>query len=80
MDAAVNSCFFPLYEVEHGQTTITYNPEEKSKRVPLTEWLKTMGKTRHLTKPENELALREFEKEVERRWQVLQAKHENPYL
>lgn len=80
VDAAVNSCFFPLYEVEHGQTTITYNPEEKSKRVPLTEWLKTMGKTRHLTKPENEPALREFEKEVERRWQVLQAKHENPYL
>ncbi|MNO51305.1 Pyruvate synthase subunit PorB [compost metagenome] len=80
VDAAVNSCFFPLYEVEHGQTTITYNPEEKNKRVPLSDWLKTMGKTRHLTKPENEPALREFEREVGRRWQVLQAKHENPYL
>ena len=29
VDAAVNSCFFPLYEVEKGVTTITYNPEEK---------------------------------------------------
>lgn len=80
VDAAVNSCFFPLYEVERGETTITYNPEDKGHRVPLTDWLKTMGKTRHLTKPENAAALAEFEQEVERRWKVLQAKHENPYL
>lgn len=80
VDAAVNSCFFPLYEVEHGQTAITYNPDEKGKRVPLTDWLKTMGKTRHLIKPENEEALKSFEQEVERRWQVLLAKHEHPYL
>ncbi|MBA9086910.1 pyruvate ferredoxin oxidoreductase alpha subunit [Fontibacillus solani] len=80
VDAAVNSCFFPLYEVEHGQTTITYNPDEKNKRIPLSDWLKTMGKTRHLTKQENEPALKEFEREVERRWQALQAKHEHPYL
>ncbi|RCX17095.1 pyruvate ferredoxin oxidoreductase alpha subunit [Fontibacillus phaseoli] len=80
VDAAVNSCFFPLYEVEHGQTSITYNPEEKTKRVPLTDWLKTMGKTRHLLKPENEAALKAFEQEVERRWQVLLVKHEHPFL
>ncbi|AZS16022.1 thiamine pyrophosphate-dependent enzyme [Paenibacillus lutimineralis] len=80
VDAAVNSCFFPLYEVEHGQTTITYNPEEKNKRVPLTDWLKTMGKTRHLLKPENAEALTGFEQEVDRRWQILKAKHENPLL
>lgn len=80
VDAAVNSCFFPLYEVEHGQTAITYNPDEKGKRVPLTDWLKTMGKTRHLLKPENAEALRAFEAEVERRWQILQAKHEHPFL
>lgn len=80
IDAAVNSCFFPLYEVEHGQTTITYNPEEKGKRIPLADWLKTMGKTRHLTKPENAEALAEFEQEVERRWKILLAKHEHPYL
>lgn len=80
IDAAVNSCFFPLYEVEHGQTTITYNPEEKGNRIPLADWLKTMGKTRHLTKPENAEALAEFEQEVERRWKILLAKHEHPYL
>ena len=40
VDAAVNSCFFPLYEVEKGVTTITYNPEEKKKRIEVSEWLK----------------------------------------
>lgn len=78
--AAVNSCFFPLYEVERGVTTITYNPEDKKKKIPLEDWLKTMGKTRHMTKPEYEEAFRAFEQEVERRWNVLKAKHESPYL
>lgn len=80
IDQAVNSCFFPLYEVEHGVTAITYNPEEKGKRVPLSEWLKMMGKTRHMTKPEYEAAYKSFEEEVDRRWNRLKAKHENPYL
>ncbi len=78
--AAVDCCFFPLYEVERGVTTITYNPEEKNKRIPVVEWLKTMGKTRHLAKPEYEQSLKAFEDEIERRWQRLKAKHENPYL
>jgi pyruvate ferredoxin oxidoreductase alpha subunit len=78
--AAVNSCFFPLYEVERGVTNITYNPEEKSKKIPLIDWLKMMGKTRHMVKPEFEAAYKSFEHEVERRWNVLKAKHENPYL
>jgi pyruvate ferredoxin oxidoreductase alpha subunit len=77
---AVDCCFFPLYEVEHGVTNITYNPEEKSKKVPLSEWLTTMGKTKHMTKPEYEESYKEFEREVERRWGMLKAKHESPHL
>ncbi|WP_438432839.1 thiamine pyrophosphate-dependent enzyme [Gorillibacterium sp. sgz500922] len=77
---AVDSCFFPLYEVEQGITTITYNPEEKGKKIPLSGWLKSMGKTRHLLKPEYAEAYASFEQEVERRWNMLKAKHENPYL
>ena len=78
--AAVDSCFFPLYEIERGETKITYNPEDKDKRVPLSEWLKYMGKTKHLLIEENKDMLEEFEQEVERRWQRLKARHENPYL
>ncbi|AJS59089.1 thiamine pyrophosphate-dependent enzyme [Paenibacillus sp. IHBB 10380] len=80
VNAAVDSCFFPLYEVEHGCTQITYNPEDKNKQVELREWLKWMGKTKHLLKPENESAYESFQSEVNRRWHVLKAKHDNPYL
>jgi pyruvate ferredoxin oxidoreductase alpha subunit len=80
MENAVNSCFFPLYEIEQGVTTITYNPEEKNKRVPLSDWLKYMGKTKHLLKEDNKPMLEEFEAEVEKRWLRLKAKHESPLL
>lgn len=80
MDAAVNCNFFPLYEIERGETTITYNPEDKKKNVPVSEWLKYMGKTKHLLKEENADILKEFEREIEYRWQRLKARHENPYL
>ncbi|RDU38367.1 pyruvate synthase [Neobacillus piezotolerans] len=80
MEAAVNSCFFPLYEIEQGKTAITYNPEEKNKRVPASEWLKYMGKSKHLLKEENKEMLAVFEKEIEKRWQRLKAKHDHPML
>ncbi|MED3552413.1 thiamine pyrophosphate-dependent enzyme [Cytobacillus praedii] len=80
LEAAVNACFFPLYEVEEGITTITYNPDEKKKRVPLMEWLKYMGKTKHLLKEENRELLSELEEEIEYRWQRLLAKNNHPFL
>jgi len=80
VEAAVNSNFFPLYEVEEGITNITYDPEVKNKKIPLAEWLKYMGKTKHLLKEENSEMLAEFEREVEKRWQRLKAKHDNEYL
>ncbi|WP_053365992.1 thiamine pyrophosphate-dependent enzyme [Bacillus sp. FJAT-27245] len=80
MEAAVNSCFFPLYEIEQGVTTITYNPEEKNKRVPASEWLRYMGKSKHLLKEENKEMLSAFEMEIENRWQRLKAKHDHPML
>ncbi|RHW31423.1 pyruvate synthase [Neobacillus notoginsengisoli] len=80
MEAAVNSCFFPLYEIEQGVTTITYDPEARNKRIPASEWLKYMGKSKHLLKEENKELLADFETEIENRWQRLKAKHEHPML
>jgi pyruvate ferredoxin oxidoreductase alpha subunit len=80
VDLAVDSCFFPLYEVENGITNLTYNPEDKNKRVPIENWLKTMGKTRHMTKPEYADALKSFQDEVDRRWKKVVAKHNSPEL
>ena len=80
LQAAIDSCFFPLYEVEHGVTTLTYDPEAAGRRCPVGDWLKQMGKTRHLTKPENSQILAEIEHEAERRWKRIKAMHEHPLL
>lgn len=75
---AVDSCFFPLYEIERGNTRITYDPGAKNNRVSVREWLKQMGKTKHLAAEEQMLL--EFEREVERRWERLKARDEHPLL
>jgi pyruvate ferredoxin oxidoreductase alpha subunit len=80
VQAAVDSCFFPLYEVEKGHTTITYDPEAVGRRIPVASWLKLMGKTRHLCRPENAENLASIEAEIERRWRRLQALNEHPLL
>lgn len=78
--AAVDSCFFPLYEIEKGITNITYDPERRNNRTPVAEWLKMMGKTRHLLQEDNKALLEEIETEVGRRWQRLKAMHDHPLL
>ncbi len=80
VQAAVDSCFFPLYEIESGVTRITYDPEPIGRRLPVAGWLALMGKTRHLCKPANEATLAAIEAEVERRWQRLKAKDASPLL
>jgi pyruvate ferredoxin oxidoreductase alpha subunit len=81
IQASVDSCFFPLYEIENGITNITYNPEEKKVgKVPVTEWLKHMGKTKHLFKPDCKDVLVNIQEEVDRRWLRLKEMDKNPHL
>ena len=80
LQTAVDSCFFPLYEVEKGVTTITYDPDAIDRRRPVKDWLKIMGKTRHLMKPVNEEFLTAIDDEVDRRWKRLKAMHAHPEL
>ncbi len=80
IQAAVDSCFFPLYEIERGITTINYDPEEKGKKIPVADWLKQMGKTRHLLKTECKPELEKIQTEVDRRWARLKEMHKNPLL
>jgi pyruvate ferredoxin oxidoreductase alpha subunit len=80
VQAAADSCFFPLYEVENGRTTITYDPEAVGRRISLRDYLGMMGKTRHLLSEENKPILEAGEIEVERRWKRLKAMHEHPLL
>lgn len=80
LQAAIDSCFFPLYEVEHGQTTLTYDPEAAGRRIPVGDWLKLMGKTRHLVTPAGAPMLAGIQAEVDRRWSRIKAMHEHPLL
>jgi pyruvate ferredoxin oxidoreductase alpha subunit len=80
LQAAIDSCFFPLYEVEHGHTTLTYDPEATDRKVKVADWLKLMGKTRHLLDPANQDILDGIQGEADRRWARLKAMHEHPLL
>lgn len=80
IEAGVDSCYHPLYEVENGVTTITYNPDDKNKRIPISEFFGMMGRTKHLLKDDNKEILDAIQEEVDRRWEKLKAKHDNPVL
>lgn len=80
IEAAVNCCYFPLYQVERGITTLSYDPEKIGKKIPVLDWLSMMGRTKHLKKDEYSAVVESLQKEVDRRFQCLLAKSENPYL
>ncbi len=66
---AVETCYWPLYEVENGITKITFRPKEKR---PIEDFLKPQGRFRHLFKPENEWIIKKFQEDVDREWERLQ--------
>jgi pyruvate ferredoxin oxidoreductase beta subunit len=41
---AVQSCFWPLYEVVNGEYKLSYDP--KDKKVPVTDWMKPQRRFR----------------------------------
>ena len=65
---AVQTHYWPLYEVVNGKYHITYKP---AKVLPVEEFLKTQKRFNHMFKPGNEWMIEEFQAEVDRRWQEL---------
>lgn len=80
ISAAVDSCFFPLYEVECGKTRLSYDPEKSGKKIPIVEWLTMMGRTKHLEKEEYKDIVEELQIEVDRRFRSIREKSEHPFL
>lgn len=68
---AVETCFWPLYEVMDGKWKVSFRPRQKK---PLEEWVKLQGRFRHLLQPENRPLLEQAQAEVDRRWEELLAK------
>ena len=65
---AVDTCYWPLYEVENGEWKLSYKPRQKP---PIEEWLKRQGRFRHLFKPQNRHMIGQLQDEVDRRWEEL---------
>ena len=73
LDAAVNSCFWPLYEVVDSEYRLTYEPREI---VPIEEWLRPQKRFAHLLKPENAELRGEIQRRVDGDWQSLRERCE----
>lgn len=65
---AVETCFWPLYEVIDGKYIINYKPKNK---LPVADFLKKQGRFKHLFKAGNEYMIEEIQKEVDERWEAL---------
>jgi len=62
---AVQTCYFPLYEIEWGEKyTLNIKPREKK---PVIEYLRLQGRFSHLTEKEINL----IQAEVDRKWERL---------
>ena len=73
-DLAVDSLVFPLYEIVNGhELRITYRPK---KVIPVRDYLAAQGRFKHLFKPENEHVIKQLQKDVDARWELLQRREE----
>ena len=68
---AVDTCVWPVYEIEDGRLSISYKPREKK---PVREWLKSQGRFRHLFAPKNAHMIEDIQKHIDLRWERLLAR------
>ena len=61
---AVETCYWPLYEVVDGVYHITYKP---AKKLPIEEFLKPQKRFKHMFAPGNEWMIQEFQRIVDER-------------
>jgi pyruvate ferredoxin oxidoreductase beta subunit len=69
INAAVETCFWPLYEVVGGQYRLTHEP----RHTPVEEWLRPQGRFAHLFRPENERLISQIQEQVDSDWAALLA-------
>lgn len=68
---AVDTCVWPLFEVEYGVWKLNYEPKKK---LPVEEYLKRQGRFSHMFEEGNEWMLEEAQKYVDEKWDALLAK------
>jgi pyruvate ferredoxin oxidoreductase beta subunit len=68
LNAAVDTCFWPLYEVVEGRYRLTYEPERIR---PIEDWLGPQARFAHLLRPEARATVREIQRQVDEEWTAL---------
>lgn len=71
IEAGVNSCYFPLFEIEQGKYNLTYDPQKAKKKIPLIDWFAMMQRTKHLSDPKYTKIVQAAQDEVDRRFEIL---------
>ena len=65
---AVETCYWPLFEVIDGEWKLSYRPKVK---LPVEEFLKKQGRFKHLFKPQNRHIIDRIQKDVDLKWERL---------
>ena len=65
---SVDTCVWPLYEVNNGEWKLSYHPSPKR---PVTDWLASQGRFAHLFRPENRHIVEELQRQTDRDWERL---------
>ncbi len=65
---SVDTCAWPLFEVDHGVWKLSYKPKEKK---PIQEWVESQGRFRHLLQPQFRHVIGEFQAKVDEEWAEL---------
>ncbi len=71
LNAGVESCYWPLYEVVDGAYRLTYEPKQK---VPVEEWLRPQKRFAHLFDSDARAVLADIQEQVDADWAELRAK------
>ncbi len=63
---AIDTCYWPLFEVTNGAWHLNYKPKNKR---PLTEWFSRQGRFQHLAK--NQQLLEQIQARIDGEWETL---------
>ena len=65
---AVETCVWPLFEVENGVWRLSYAPKKK---LPVEDYLRLQGRFRHMFRPGNEWMIEAVQQSVDDNWDKL---------
>ncbi|NLG86323.1 MAG: pyruvate ferredoxin oxidoreductase [Firmicutes bacterium] len=65
---SVETCYWPLYEVDHGKWKLSYKPKEKK---PIETWIRKQGRFRHLFTDKGQTEIKWLQQRVDEEWSKL---------